>query len=175
VDTNSKCKAEYGHDDFDCSRIVAPRGWKILPENTPVPHVHREFRIVVNPSEPGHWCQPRTCISTMTSFNAMVWGAVRAVAVPDRETLITWLHPTNTRNGPKLTTERGELRTAVLSCTGCVHQGIHDRHYTYCSAQYAPNQEPSANYAYPWFGAGVHLRSIGPSDCPYPAPTEVTD
>lgn len=86
------------------------------------------------------------------------------------ENRIIWIHPTNTREGPKLTTLKGELDYPILSCVGCKHLGFNDGHYPYCSAQYADNQDPDKKHAYPWKGAGKHIFRAKPdvNACPYP-------
>lgn len=68
----------YGYSDKG-ELIVAPPGWRILPEGEPVPQLHREW---MDPQWGAGWCAPRPQHSTMTSITACVRGAVRAIAVP---------------------------------------------------------------------------------------------
>jgi hypothetical protein len=57
--------------------IVAPKGWKILPEGVEVPQEHREYILGVG------WASPRRCRSTMTPIRSMVYGSVMVYAVPE--------------------------------------------------------------------------------------------
>lgn len=76
----------YGKTDEGID-IEAPEGWKVLPEGTPIPHVHREF---INEPEiisgTSWWCSPRRERGTRTPITAQIYGYVRAYAVPDEET-----------------------------------------------------------------------------------------
>ena len=64
----------YGIND-DGDTIEAPKGWVLIPEGEYIPQQHREYIGT-------WWCGPRRCHSTMTPFNAMIWGSVRAYAKP---------------------------------------------------------------------------------------------
>lgn len=73
----------------------------------------------------------------------------------DRDGRVIWLNEKASRLGPALTDHNGELDVPVKTCVGCVHFGIHDWHYYYCSDQHAQNQDDPLNgWAYPWPGAG---------------------
>lgn len=72
---------EYGRC-ADGREILAPSGWKLLPEGEAVPSFHREAK------EDGTWCSPRRCRSTMTPLFACVSGYVRAFAVPEAYSII---------------------------------------------------------------------------------------
>jgi len=72
---------EYGRS-VDGQVILAPGGWKVLPEGEAVPALHREAK------EDGTWCSPRRCRSTMTPLFASVSGYVRAIAVPESYSII---------------------------------------------------------------------------------------
>lgn len=79
---------------------------------------------------------------------------------------VIWLNPSNSRVGPEWSDYNGELAEPVARCWGCVHHGVHDQHYEYCSAQPADNQNPEKQYAYPWRGAGKH-NWLGAENCPF--------
>jgi hypothetical protein len=69
-------KSEYGYAP-NGMKLHAPKGWRILPEGSEIPQVHREFTTM--------WCGPRRCHSTMTPPTAKISGGVRAFAVPTEE------------------------------------------------------------------------------------------
>ena len=69
----------------DGSKIISPKGWKIIPEGSEIPQIHREY--IENygytfPHLHHQWEAPRRCHSTMTPLSARLWGGARAYAVP---------------------------------------------------------------------------------------------
>lgn len=73
---------------------------------------------------------------------------------------------TSTQEGPNLTDYNGELDEKVLTCSGCKHLGIHDRHFLYCAAL------PIAGQDYPWPGAGRRITTQPLPECPHPIKQE---
>lgn len=73
--------------------------------------------------------------------------------------------PCQTEHGPRCTSDTHR----------CRHYGIHDHHYTYCSAQDAPNLSAHAGqYAYPWAGAGRQFSGYPADGCPLIGTTSAT-
>lgn len=68
----------YGYH-IDGEPILAPTGWKIVPEGERIPQEHREY-IVRDQGLAGQWCERRRCHSTMTPHQAVVWGDVQVYA-----------------------------------------------------------------------------------------------